>query len=311
MPRLPTPGQDAGTWGNILNEFLEVSHNADGSIKSGAVPAGPTGPQGPAGQGVPTGGTTGQVLAKSSNTNYDAAWTNAGAVDSVNSQTGAVTLDPDDLDDTATTNKFTTAADVSKLAGIESNATADQTGAEIKAAYEGEANTNVFTDAEKSKLTGIEASADVTDTANVTAAGALMDSELADLAGVKALDTSTLQAKPTEGAFVDGDKTKLAGIETGADVTDATNVNAAGATMNTDTDVSGNSWVIDEDNMASNDATKVPTQQSTKAYVDTSVNNLIQGDATITNIVALTQVAYDALGSKDANTLYIINGQEN
>jgi|LUMP01.1.fsa_nt_gb hypothetical protein len=42
------------------------------------------------------------------------------------------------------------------------------------------------------KLDGIESNADVTDTANVTAAGALMDSELTDLAGVKSLDTSTL-----------------------------------------------------------------------------------------------------------------------
>lgn len=36
---------------------------------------GATGPQGPAGQGVPTGGTTGQVLAKASGTNYDTVWT--------------------------------------------------------------------------------------------------------------------------------------------------------------------------------------------------------------------------------------------
>lgn len=42
------------------------------------------------------------------------------------------------------------------------------------------------------KLDGIESNADVTDTANVTSAGALMDSELTDLAGVKSLDTSTL-----------------------------------------------------------------------------------------------------------------------
>lgn len=49
MPRLPIPGADAGTWGNILNEFLEVSHNSDGSIKSSAVPAGPEGPAGAAG----------------------------------------------------------------------------------------------------------------------------------------------------------------------------------------------------------------------------------------------------------------------
>jgi len=63
------------------------------------------------------------------------------AVDSVNTQTGAVVLDADDISDAATTKKFTTAADISKLAGI-------------------------------------EAGADVTDTANVQAAGALMDSEV-------------------------------------------------------------------------------------------------------------------------------------
>jgi len=41
---------------------------------------------------------------------------------------------------------------------------------------------------DSSKLSGIEALADVTDTANVTSAGALMDSELTDIASVKALD---------------------------------------------------------------------------------------------------------------------------
>lgn len=38
-------------------------------------------------------------------------------VTSVNTQTGAVVLDADDIDDTATTNKFTTASDISKLKG--------------------------------------------------------------------------------------------------------------------------------------------------------------------------------------------------
>jgi len=48
----------------------------------------------------------------------------------------------------------------------------------------------------------------------------------------------------------------------------AATVDAAWATMNTDSDVSGNTWVLDEDNMASNSATKLATQQSIKAYVD-------------------------------------------
>lgn len=62
------------------------------------------------------------------------------------------------------------AVDGTKLDGIEAGATADQTGAEIKAAYEGEADTNAYDDAAVSKLAGIEVSADVTDEANVTAA---------------------------------------------------------------------------------------------------------------------------------------------
>lgn len=35
MSRLPTPGQDADIWGDILNDFLSVTHNSDGSLKRG------------------------------------------------------------------------------------------------------------------------------------------------------------------------------------------------------------------------------------------------------------------------------------
>ena len=100
-----------------------------------------------------------------------------------------------------------------------------------------------FVDGDKTKLDGIEALADVTDTANVSAAGALMESEVTNLAQVKAFDSSeyatalqgtkadSAQQPPVEGAFVDGDKTKLDGIEALADVTDTANVSAAGALM--------------------------------------------------------------------------------
>jgi len=62
-------------------------------------------------------------------------------------------------------------ADGAKLDGIESGATADQTGAEIKAAYEGEADTNAFTDAEQTKLSGIAAGAEVNVNADWNAVG--------------------------------------------------------------------------------------------------------------------------------------------
>jgi hypothetical protein len=77
------------------------------------------------------------------------------------------------------------------------------------------------------------------------------------------------------GVMTSAMQTKLAGIETAADVTDATNVDAAGAVMNSDLSTAAMGFVIDEDNMASNSATKVPTQQSTKAYVDSSVAALV------------------------------------
>mgnify|MGYP000932125288 CR=1 FL=1 len=57
-----------------------------------------------------------------------------------------------------------------KLDGIESGATADQTNAEIRTAVEAASDSNVFTDADHTKLNAIEASADVTDTTNVVAA---------------------------------------------------------------------------------------------------------------------------------------------
>jgi hypothetical protein len=98
-------------------------------------------------------------------------------------------------------NAFTD-AQFTKLAGIEASATADQTAGEIKTAYESNADTNAFTDAEQTKLAGIEASADVTDTANVTAAGALMDSEVTNLAQVKAFDSADY-ATAAQGTLAD------------------------------------------------------------------------------------------------------------
>jgi len=39
MARLPIPGSDDGTWGDVLNSYLSVSHNTDGSLKPSAVVA--------------------------------------------------------------------------------------------------------------------------------------------------------------------------------------------------------------------------------------------------------------------------------
>ena len=90
------------------------------------------GARGSDGVGVPEGGTTGQVLSKASGTDYDTEWTTpsagpgGGAVSSVNSQTGDVVLDADDISDAATTNKFVTAAEKTKLSNTSGVNTGDQ-----------------------------------------------------------------------------------------------------------------------------------------------------------------------------------------
>src|SRR6266567_3983116 len=37
MSRLPVPGSDDGTWGGVLNDYLSVSLDTDGTIKASAV----------------------------------------------------------------------------------------------------------------------------------------------------------------------------------------------------------------------------------------------------------------------------------
>ena len=107
------------------------------------------------------------------------------------------------------------AADGTKLDGVEASATADQTDAEIRAAVEAASDSNVFTDADHTKLNAIEASADVTDATNVTAAGALMDSEVTNLAQVKSFDSSDY-ATAAQGTLATNAMPKGGGTFTGA-----------------------------------------------------------------------------------------------
>ena len=115
-------------------------------------------------------------------------------------------------------------------------------------------------------MTGAITTNSTFDGRDVAADGVTADAALPKAGGAM---TGAITTNSTfDGRDVATDGTKLDGIEAAADVTDATNVNAAGALMLSDTTTAGLGIVIDEDNMASNSATKVPTQQSVKAYVD-------------------------------------------
>jgi hypothetical protein len=89
--------------------------------------------------------------------------------------------------------------DGTKLDGIEAGATADQTAAEVRALVESASDSNVFTDADHTKLNAIEAGADVTDATNVTAAGAAMLTGGTFTGGVTVSGTMTATAAQING----------------------------------------------------------------------------------------------------------------
>tara|TARA_X000000368_G_scaffold209657_1_gene165594 strand:- start:3800 stop:5578 length:1779 start_codon:yes stop_codon:yes gene_type:complete len=235
-------------------------------------------------------------------TDYTLLATPTDAVLSINGQTGAITADQlaAAIESATDSNTFTD-ADHTKLNAIEASATADQTGAEIKTAYEAESDTNAYTDAEKTKLAGIEASAtgDQTGAEIKTAyeaeadTNAYTDAEKTKLSGVATSannyshpTTAGNVHVPTGGSAGQFLKYSSSGTAVWAADNDTTySVGDGGLTTNDFTNAdhtkldgiaaSANNYAIstdllDEDNFATNSATKVPSQQSVKAYVDTA-----------------------------------------
>lgn len=127
-------------------------------------------------------------------------------------------------------------------------------------------------------------------------------------AGIAAANSA--QQPPAEGAFVNGDKTKLDGIEAGADVTDTANVTAAGALM--DSEVTNLAAVKAFD--PTDYATAAQGALADTATQPADIANMVESDPTgvtgadaITNVISLTQAEYDAI-TPNASTLYVISG---
>lgn len=147
---------------------------------------------------------------------------------------------------------------------------------------------------DKTKLAGIEAGADVTDAANVTAAGAFMKS---------VDDTDDITEGATKKFTTASDITKLAGIEALADVTDAGNVGSSihGAT--------GKTTPVDADTMplidsAASNVLKKVTWANIKATLKTYFDTLYQPlSAVLTSWAGKTVPSGDPVGTTDTQTL--------
>ena len=117
MSRLPNPGADDGTWGEILNDYLTVAHGADGTIKNGVIQEAQLDsalrsklntPTTIADNSITEAKLSPQVQSKLNSTS-------SGVVSSVNNQTGDVTIDRvtlglGNVDNTSDVNKPISAA---------------------------------------------------------------------------------------------------------------------------------------------------------------------------------------------------------
>ena len=160
------------------------------------------------------------------------------------------------------TNAFTDALQ-SKLNAIEASATADQTNAEIRAAVEAASDSNVFTDADHSKLNAIEASA----TADQTV------SEIKSLIAGSPLDASHLAANSvdtseiaddavTNAKIADAELVTLAGMQSGtaSKLADSTALTSDIADLNQLDGLQKATTITDDD-------TKFPTSGAIVDYV--------------------------------------------
>ena len=129
----------------------------------------------------------------------------------VDFQDGSV-LTETDLDTNSDQVLFAQQEITDKLSGIEEGATADQTNAEIKTAYEANSDTNAFTDAEKTKLQNL----DLAKLQGIET-GATADQSNAEI-------KTAYEANSDTNAFTDAEKTKLAGISSGQGATDFTSL---------------------------------------------------------------------------------------
>ena len=166
------------------------------------------------------------------------------------------------------------------------------------------------------KLNGIEASADVTDTANVTSAGALMDSEVTNLAQVKAFDSSDY-ATTAQGSTADAAMPKAGGTFSGDISFEGATANAYETTL-TVTDPTADRTITlpnatgtvlladgDGSNLTGVQAASVDIDESTDDNVD---YNIIFSDTTSSGSVQMTPQQDNNGITFNPSTNRLING---
>ena len=209
--------------------------------------------------------------------------------------------------------------DGTKLDSIDAGATDDQTGAEIKTAYEAEANTNAYTDADAAKVgqitvtqavdldtmesdiaTNSAKTTNATHTGDVTGSGALtIEADVVDNTKLANVATSTIKGRVLAGT---GDPTDLTAaevrtllnVEDGSQATDTTNIASALGTTDaqavTDTNTGANAGkLVKLDGSGNLDGRDVAADGTKLDGIEASADQTTQ--TTVTSAVGATDGA--------------------
>ena len=222
---LATSGVTAGTYGSS-SAIPAITVDAKGRITSASTSAIDSTSVSNGGESVSV--SSGGQITSSANHDFDAG------IDVTGNITVTGTVDGRDV-----------ATDGSKLDGIESGATADQTAAEIRTLVESASNSNVFTDADHSKLNGIAAGTEVNVATNLSVSTTTTTNTIASSTGTNA--TIGEATGSAAGLMSTAHHDKLDGIASGAQVNVATNLGVSrNSTSVTITSSTGNNTSISE-----------------------------------------------------------------
>jgi hypothetical protein len=190
----------------------------------------------------------------------------------------------------------------------EDGATADQTNAEIKTAYEANSDTNEFSDAEQTKLSGIETSATADQTGSQiktlyqAETSAFTDAQFTKLAGIETsatADQTGAQIKTLyqaeSNAFTDAQFTKLAAIESSA------TVDQTGAEIKTAYQAETNAFTDAQfTKLAAISGTNTGDQTLPTDFVSKASGGTFSGAVTLPSPVINTAVSGSAILDSDA-----------
>ena len=216
--------------------------------------------------------------------------TELNSVTSVNTQTGAVVLGTDNISE-GSSNLYYTEGRVSANTNVAANTAK-----------------NTYPSADATKLSGIEANADVTDVTNVTTAlNSISVKELSDISTSSPSNNQVLQFKTSSSKFEPTTLTSTAPVDsvnsqTGAVVLDTDNISEGSSNLYfTDARVAGNSAVTantaktgittSQANAITANTAKVgiTTDQANAITANTAKNSYPSGDATKVGHISVTQ----------------------